>query len=70
MGKSSNDMLADFLKDGWELVTGSGGVKRKGGHAKVRKGSLTAIIPMHRRELKKGTEKALIKMLNKGRSKK
>ena len=55
---SGKDLAKIFIKKGFEEIKGQG----KGSHMKLRKGKITAIIPMHK-ELKKGTEKALRKKL-------
>jgi len=59
---SGKEMLAEFLRAGFAIIKSHGGIRRKGGHVKVRKGSETVIIPMHK-ELKKGTEATLRKKL-------
>lgn len=57
---SGKDMCKLFQKAGYELVPGG-----KGSHMKLkRKNSPTVIIPNHK-ELKKGLEHALRKMLEK-----
>lgn len=58
MPLSGKDMRKIFYDAGFELVPGAG----KGSHWKLRKKNTTVIIPNHR-ELKKGTEHALLKML-------
>lgn len=58
MPKSGREMIKLFQKNGFELIKGQG----KGSHRKLRKGSLTVIVPDHK-ELKKGLEKALLKLL-------
>ena len=58
MPLSGKEMVSLFLKNGFEVIKGQG----KGSHVKLRKGSLTIIVPNHR-ELKKGLERALIKQL-------
>jgi predicted RNA binding protein YcfA (HicA-like mRNA interferase family) len=58
MPLSGKEMAGLFLKNGFEVIKGQG----KGSHVKLRKGSLTIIVPNHR-ELKKGLERALIKQL-------
>lgn len=55
---SGREMIRLFEKNGFELIKGQG----KGSHRKLRKGSVTIIIPDHK-ELKKGLEKALLKQL-------
>ena len=54
---SGKDMRKLFLRAGYVIVPGG-----KGSHWKLRKGKKTAIIPEHK-ELKKGLEHALRKML-------
>ena len=56
MPLSGKEMLASYLRNGWKEVS------QKGSHVKVSKGNKTEIIPMHK-ELKKGTESALLKRL-------
>lgn len=58
---SGKDMRKFFLKEGYEIVPGGG----KGSHWKLRKGNKTVIIPNHK-ELKKGMEHALRKVLEEG----
>ncbi len=56
---SGKELVKLFLKAGYKIVAGEG----KGSHIKLKKqGSPTVIIPNHR-ELKKGTEHALRKIL-------
>lgn len=60
---SGKEMRKLFYEVGYELVSGGG----KGSHWKLKKkGRLTVIIPNHR-ELKRGLELALMKILDKGR---
>jgi predicted RNA binding protein YcfA (HicA-like mRNA interferase family) len=54
---SGKEMRKLFLRAGYEIVPGG-----KGSHWKLRKGNKTVIIPEHK-ELKKGLEHALRKML-------
>lgn len=55
---SGKDLMKLFLKKGYELVSGG-----KGSHLKLKKkNNPTVIIPNHK-ELKKGTEHALRKIL-------
>ncbi|MBF5059754.1 hypothetical protein NEPTK9_001271 [Candidatus Neptunochlamydia vexilliferae] len=58
MPYSGKEMLKLFKKKGFEEIKGQG----KGSHRKVRKGNLTITIPFHK-ELKKGLEKSLLKVL-------
>lgn len=58
MPVSGKEMVKLFKKHGFNEVKGQG----KGSHTKLRKGKKTVIIPFHR-ELKKGLEKALLKLL-------
>jgi mRNA interferase HicA len=55
---SGKELAKLFKKNGFEEIKGGG----KGSHIKLRKGSVTATIPGHK-ELKKGTEMALRKLL-------
>jgi len=56
---SGKDLRKLFYEAGYELIPGGG----KGSHWKLKKkGFLTVIIPNHK-ELKKGTEHALRKIL-------
>jgi predicted RNA binding protein YcfA (HicA-like mRNA interferase family) len=56
---SGKELVKLFLKAGYTIVSGEG----KGSHIKLKKpGAPTVIIPNHR-ELKKGTEHALRKIL-------
>ena len=57
---SGKEMRKLFYKAGYELVPGAG----KGSHWKLSKGYETVIIPNHR-ELKKGLEHSLRKILEK-----
>ena len=54
---SGKEMLKLFLKAGWKLE------RTKGSHHFVSKGNLTEVIPVHSKDLKKGTEKYLFKKL-------
>lgn len=54
---SGKEMRKLFLRAGYVIVPGG-----KGSHWKLRKGKKTVIIPEHK-ELKKGLEHALIKVL-------
>jgi predicted RNA binding protein YcfA (HicA-like mRNA interferase family) len=58
MPLSGKEMVKLFQKAGYEIVKGQG----KGSHVKLRKNCVMAIVPNHR-ELKKGTERALLKQL-------
>lgn len=58
MPLSGREMVRLFEKAGFEIVKGQG----KGSHIKLRKNGIMAIVPNHR-ELKKGTERALLKQL-------
>ncbi len=53
-------MLKRYLKMGWKKV------RQSGSHVRVRKGEHRETIPMHS-ELKKGTERYLLKKLEKTR---
>ncbi|MCF7800089.1 type II toxin-antitoxin system HicA family toxin [Candidatus Babeliales bacterium] len=58
MSMSGKDLMKLFLQKGYELVSGG-----KGSHLKLKKKNCpTVIIPNHK-ELKKGTEHALRKIL-------
>lgn len=60
---SGKDMRRLFYEAGYELVPGAG----KGSHWKLKKdGHLTVTIPNHK-ELKKGTEHGLRKVLEKAK---
>lgn len=56
MPLSGKEMLKLYEQDGWRVL------RQKGSHVIVGKGSLRAVIPMHR-ELKKGLEQQLLKFL-------
>ncbi len=58
MPLSGKEMVKLFEKAGFEIVKGQG----KGSHIKLRKYGKMTIVPNHR-ELKKGTERALLKQL-------
>lgn len=61
---SGKDMRKLFYDKGYELIEGGG----KGSHWKLKKkGCPTVIIPNHK-ELKKGTEHSLRKILEGGKS--
>lgn len=63
MPLSGKEMRKLFYQAGYELVSGAG----KGSHWKLKKnGCPTVVIPNHD-ELKKGTEHALRKILEKGK---
>ncbi len=49
-------MIRLYLRNGWTVLW------QKGSHVQVGKGSARTTIPMHR-ELKKGTEHGLLKIL-------
>ena len=53
---SGKELLKEFERAGWTLKG------QKGSHVKMEKDGKIAIISMHR-ELKKGTEHALLKQL-------
>jgi predicted RNA binding protein YcfA (HicA-like mRNA interferase family) len=53
---SGKEMLNMYLKAGWVVIS------KRGSHVKVGKNILREINPLHK-ELKKGTEKALLKRL-------
>lgn len=56
MPLSGKEMLRLFKRAGWVEL------RQTGSHKVVGKGSLREVIPMHR-ELKRGTERALLKRL-------
>lgn len=56
MPMSGKEMLKKFEKDGWAFI------RQNGSHVIVGKGGERETIPMHK-ELKKGTERALLKRL-------
>ena len=58
MPYSGKELMKLFKKKGYQEVKGQG----KGSHHKFRKGKQTVIIPDHK-ELKKGLEKDLLKIL-------
>jgi len=58
MPLSGKEMRKLFYKKGYALAPGAG----KGSHWKLVKGNKTVIIPNHK-ELKKGTEHGLLKIL-------
>lgn len=62
MPKSGKEVAKLFEKKGFIKIKGRG----KGSHMKYRKGNKTAIIPDHK-ELRKGTEHALLKLLEGGK---
>ena len=59
MPLSGKEMLALYIKAGWQKIS------TKGSHVKVGKGSQRQIIPLHK-ELKKGLESKLLKKLKVG----
>jgi predicted RNA binding protein YcfA (HicA-like mRNA interferase family) len=56
MPLSGKEMLKLFERDGWRVAW------QTGSHIRVKKGLLSETIPMHK-ELKKGTEHYLMKVL-------
>jgi predicted RNA binding protein YcfA (HicA-like mRNA interferase family) len=56
MPLTGKEMLKLYLKDGWELdhVNGS--------HHIMVKGNISVSIPVHSKDLKKGTEQKLLKL--------
>jgi predicted RNA binding protein YcfA (HicA-like mRNA interferase family) len=56
MPMTGKEMLNLYLKNGWELdhVNGS--------HHILVKGNISASIPVHNKDLKKGTEQKLLKI--------
>lgn len=55
---SGKEMIKLFLKKGYKEIKRQG----KGSHKKLRKQNITVIIPYHK-ELKKGLERSLLKIL-------
>lgn len=48
--------MVDLLKsNGFEIVS------QKGSHLKLRKGTVTTIVPMHNKDLGKGLEQKILK---------
>ena len=60
MPLSGKEILKRYKKAGWHIV------RQRGSHVRVQKGELFETIPMHK-ELKRGTEQALLKRLEKDR---
>lgn len=56
MPLSGKEMLRLYEQNGWRIL------RQSGSHVIVGKGTLRAVIPMHR-ELKKGLEHQLLKFL-------
>lgn len=56
---SGKEMVKLFLKAGYEIVPGGG----KGSHHKLKKKECPTVIVPNHKELKKGTEHALRKLL-------
>ena len=56
MPLSGKEMLKKYKKSGWVVL------RQRGSHVMVKKGNVHETIPMHK-ELKKGLEKHLLKML-------
>lgn len=51
----SRELLKLMLKNGWQIVS------QKGSHMKLKKGNQIEILPIHNKELKIGTLKAILK---------
>lgn len=51
----SRELLKLMLKNGWQVVS------QKGSHMKLKKGNQIEILPIHNKELKIGTLKAILK---------
>lgn len=51
----SKDLVKLLLKDGWQIVS------QNGSHLKLKKKEKTEIVPMHNKELKKGTLETILK---------
>jgi len=59
---TGKEMVRLFKSEGWELD------RVEGSHHVMEKGTLTASIPVHQgKDLKKGTQQALLKRLEEGR---
>lgn len=51
----SRELLKLMLKNGWQIVS------QKGSHIKLKKENQIEIVPIHNKELKIGTLKAILK---------
>lgn len=60
MPLSGREMLRLYEREGWRVAW------QTGGHVRVKKGPRSETIPMHK-ELKKGTEHELLKVLKETR---
>ncbi|MCK5535336.1 type II toxin-antitoxin system HicA family toxin [bacterium] len=60
MPLSGKEMLKRYKKAGWKKL------RQKGSHVVVKKDGISIPIPMHK-ELKKGTESMLLKVLKRGK---
>ena len=60
MPMSGKEMLKLYLRDGWRIAW------QTGSHVRVKKGPYSETIPMHK-ELKKGMEHGLLKVLKETR---
>ena len=56
MPMSGKEMIRLYEQNGWKVI------RQKGSHVRLKKGSESETIPNHK-ELKKGTEQALLKRL-------
>lgn len=51
----SKELVKLLLKDGWQIVS------QNGSHLKLKKNGKTEIVPIHNKELKKGTLETILK---------
>lgn len=51
----SKELVKMLLKDGWQIVS------QNGSHLKLRKDDKVEIVPIHNKELKKGTLETILK---------
>lgn len=51
----SKELIKLLLKDGWQIVS------QNGSHLKLKKNEKTEIVPVHNKELKKGTLETILK---------
>ncbi len=59
MPLSGKEMIKLYEREGWQVIG------QRGSHVRMEKGSLHETIPLHK-ELAKGTEHKLLKILRKG----
>jgi predicted RNA binding protein YcfA (HicA-like mRNA interferase family) len=57
--KSGKEMVRLFESSGWRML------RQRGSHVVMGKGTLRSVIPLHR-ELKRGLEQKLLKMILQG----